>query len=59
MMATRGWGKARKFAQGGTPEVPPKPMSPKMGLNISKTHRTATSAINLPHTQRAKWNKLG
>jgi hypothetical protein len=35
-----------------------KPASPKMGINISKTHRTATTAINLPKTQRAKWNKV-
>jgi hypothetical protein len=61
-MATRGWGQARKFAKGGTVSVPtvaPKPLSPKMGLNLAKTHHTSTSAINLPHTQRAKWNKLG
>lgn len=58
-MATRGWGKARGFAQGGEVKVPPKPLSPKMGINIAKTHRTAVSAINIPHTQRAKWNKLG
>jgi hypothetical protein len=30
-----------------------------MGINLAKTNRTASKAINQARTKRAKWNKLG
>ena len=69
-MPTRGWGIARKFAKGGevvpfvdpaktaAPEVNPKPEFTTQRVNRPKTHHTATSAVNLPKTQRKPWLKL-
>lgn len=67
-MATRGWGIARKFAQGGSvftdparitaPKVNPKPAFTSQRINSPKTHHTATAAINLPRTSRKPWSKL-
>lgn len=72
-MATRGWGKARKFAAGGAAQDPayptpapipklkeqnPKPAFTSQRINKPFTHHTATSAVNLPKTQRKPWLKL-
>lgn len=40
-------------------KVAAKPASMKMGINLTKTHRTANKAINMPSTSRSKWNKMG
>ena len=66
-MATRGWGKARNKADGGfidpaatkAPEINPKPEFTIQRINRAKVHHTPTAAINLAHTQRKPWQKLG
>jgi hypothetical protein len=66
-MERRGYGKARNKAEGGfidpaptkAPEVDAKPSFMLQRVNRSKTRHTPINAVNLNHTQRKAWKKLG
>lgn len=65
-MVTRGWGKARKMAEGGFIDPAPttgketaaKPEFTYQRINRSKIHHTPLNAVNTPHTLRKPWQKL-